>query len=111
VRIFFVRRLREKKFYEFLKLGITISKVSRSQNAFKGETFALTKITSCGQCYKAPPRRLAGADVKGCQMVCSQTKNPNFGKIWRALKWKMLVYFMTIWNILRPFSMIYGLLV
>jgi hypothetical protein len=23
---------------------------------------------------------------QGCQMVCFQTKNPNFGKIWRALE-------------------------
>jgi hypothetical protein len=48
---------------------------------------------------------------QGCQMVCFQTKNPNFGKIWRALEWKMLLYFMTIWNILRPFGIIFGLLV
>jgi hypothetical protein len=40
---------------------------------------------------------------QGCQMVCFQTKNPNFGKIWRALKWKMLLYFMTIWNIFMAF--------
>jgi hypothetical protein len=44
-------------------------------------------------------------------MVWFQTKNPNFGKIWRVLEWKMLLYFMTIWNILRPFGIIYGLLV
>jgi hypothetical protein len=47
----------------------------------------------------------------GCQMVCFQTKNPNFGQIWMALEWKMLLYFMTIWNILRPFGIIYGILV
>jgi hypothetical protein len=28
-----------------------------------------------------------------------RTKNPNLGKFWRALKWKMLVYFKCIWNI------------
>jgi hypothetical protein len=27
-------------------------------------------------------------------MVCFQTKNPNLGKFWRVLQWKMLVYFM-----------------
>jgi hypothetical protein len=37
---------------------------------------------------------------QGCQMVCFQTKNPNLGKFWRALEWKMLKYFMAIWNIL-----------
>jgi uncharacterized membrane protein YkvI len=33
-------------------------------------------------------------------MVCFQTKNPNLGKLWRALERKMPVYFMVIWNIL-----------
>jgi hypothetical protein len=41
---------------------------------------------------------------QGCQMVYFQTKNSNFGKFWRALDWKVLVYFMTIWNILRAFG-------
>jgi hypothetical protein len=40
---------------------------------------------------------------QGCQMVCFQTKNPNLGKFWRVLQWKILVYFMTIWSILRPY--------
>jgi hypothetical protein len=35
--------------------------------------------------------------LQGCQMVYFQTKNPNLAKYWRALEWKMLVYFMTIW--------------
>jgi hypothetical protein len=42
--------------------------------------------------------------VQGCQMVYFQTKNPNLGKFWRALEWALLVYFMVIWNILRPFG-------
>jgi hypothetical protein len=53
---------------------------------------------------------------------CFQTKNPNLGKFWRVLLWKILVYFMTIWsmyftllekfgNILWPFSIFYGHLV
>jgi hypothetical protein len=40
-----------------------------------------------------------------------QTKNPNLGKFWRALEWKMLEYFMpiwinftVIWYILLPFG-------
>jgi hypothetical protein len=44
-------------------------------------------------------------------MVCFQTKNPDLGKFWRYLEWKMLVYFMTIWNILSPFGIIVGRLV
>jgi hypothetical protein len=44
---------------------------------------------------------MAGFDLitqndEGCQMAYFQTKNPNVGKFWRALKWKMLVYFMAI---------------
>jgi hypothetical protein len=45
---------------------------------------------------------------QGCQMVCFQTKNPNLGKFWRALDWKMLIYFMPIWNILRSFRIFYN---
>jgi hypothetical protein len=45
---------------------------------------------------------------QGCQMVYFQAKHPISGKIWRALKWKMLLYFITIRNILRPFGRIYG---
>jgi hypothetical protein len=49
--------------------------------------------------------------AQGCQMVYFQTENPNLGKFWRALEWKMLAYFLTIWNILWPFGKIYGRLV
>jgi hypothetical protein len=44
-------------------------------------------------------------------MVCFQTKNPNLGKFLRALDGKMLIYFMTIWNILRTFGKFYDHLV
>jgi hypothetical protein len=40
-------------------------------------------------------------------MVYFRTQNPNLGKFRRELEWKMLVYFMTIWNILRPFGIFY----
>jgi hypothetical protein len=40
-------------------------------------------------------------------MVCFRTKNTNFGKVWRALEWKMLLYLMTIRYTLHT----YGLLV
>jgi hypothetical protein len=48
---------------------------------------------------------------QGCQMVCFQTKNPNLGKFWRVLEWKILVYFRTIWSILRQLEIFYGRLV
>jgi hypothetical protein len=51
-------------------------------------------------------------------MVCLQTKNPNLGKFLRTLEWKMLFYFMTIWNIFTaiwynvwPFGIVCGHLV
>jgi hypothetical protein len=40
-------------------------------------------------------------------MVCFQTKSLNLGKFGRALDWKMLIYFMTIWNILWRFGIFY----
>jgi hypothetical protein len=45
------------------------------------------------------------ADNRGCQMVVFKPKNPNLGKFWRTLEWKMLVYFMAIWSILWPFGL------
>jgi hypothetical protein len=44
-------------------------------------------------------------------MVHFQTKNRNLGNFWRALQWKMLVYPMDIWSILRPFGIFRGNLV
>jgi hypothetical protein len=40
-------------------------------------------------------------------MVCFQTKNPNLS-ILPILQWKMLVYFVAIRSILRPFGIFYG---
>jgi hypothetical protein len=37
---------------------------------------------------------------QGCQMVCFQTKNPDLRNIFRASDFKMVIYFMAIWNIL-----------
>jgi hypothetical protein len=47
----------------------------------------------------------------GCQVVYFQTKNPNLGKFWTALEWKMLVYFTAIWYILWSFGIFHGHLV
>jgi hypothetical protein len=44
-------------------------------------------------------------------MVSLQTKNPNFGKFYRALDGKMLIYFRAIWNILWIFGIFYDHLV
>jgi hypothetical protein len=48
---------------------------------------------------------------QGCQMVCFQTKNPNLGKFWRVLQWKISVNFMDIWYILWSFVIFYEHLV
>jgi hypothetical protein len=48
---------------------------------------------------------------QGCQMVYFQTKNPNLGRFWRALYWKMTIYFMAIWNISWTFGIFYDHLV
>jgi hypothetical protein len=55
----------------------------------------------------------AGLDlaVQGCQMVYFQTKNYDSDIFSRALKWKMLVYFMTSWHILWTFDIFYEHLV
>jgi hypothetical protein len=48
---------------------------------------------------------------QGCQTVCFQTKNPNLGKFWRVLQWKMMVYFMNTWSILWTLGIVRGNLV
>jgi hypothetical protein len=42
--------------------------------------------------------------MQGCQMVYFYTENPNLGIFVRALERKMLIDFMPIWNLLRPFG-------
>jgi hypothetical protein len=48
-------------------------------------------------CRSQEPWQLNPPAHQGCQMVYFQTKNPNWGKLWRVLQWKLLVYFPTIW--------------
>jgi hypothetical protein len=40
---------------------------------------------------------------QGCQMVYFHTKNSNLGIFRRSLEWKMLAYFMTLWNVVMSF--------
>jgi hypothetical protein len=49
--------------------------------------------------------------TQGCQTISFQTNNPNFGKFWKALDWKMLIYFMASWTILETFGIFYDHLV
>jgi hypothetical protein len=48
------------------------------------------------------------ARKQGCRMVYFLTKNRYLGKFGRALEWKILVYFMPIWNMLWHFGIFYG---
>jgi hypothetical protein len=51
-----------------------------------------TMTTMTTQYIKSNFQTLVGSRVpQGCQMVCFQTKNPNLGKFWRVLQWKMFV--------------------
>jgi hypothetical protein len=61
-----------------------------------------------GPALPAQPATPIWRSKQGCQMVYFQTKNPTLGKFWRALDWKMLIYFMVIWNILWRFRIFYG---
>jgi hypothetical protein len=44
-------------------------------------------------------------------MVYFQIPNPTLGKFWRALEWKLLVFFIVTRNILRTFGIFNGHLV
>jgi hypothetical protein len=47
--------------------------------------------------------------AKHSWLIFKPPPQKNLGKFWRALEWKILVYFgMVIWNILRLFGTIYG---
>jgi hypothetical protein len=70
---------------------------------FKKKNF---EALSLGQ--KLIPLKNPDQDFK---MAYFHSKNPNLGLLWRALEWKILVYFRTIWNILLPFGIFYGILV
>jgi hypothetical protein len=39
-------------------------------------------------------------------MVYFHAQNPNLGIFWRALEWIILLYFISIWNILWQFGII-----
>jgi hypothetical protein len=47
-------------------------------------------------------------DHQGCQMVYFQTKIPILGKFWLVFKWKLSVYLIVLWSVLRQFDICYG---
>jgi hypothetical protein len=44
-------------------------------------------------------------------MVYFQTKITILGKFWMVLNWKVLVYVMALWSVLRPFGIFWARLV
>jgi hypothetical protein len=62
------------------------------------------RFESFGKSTKIVFSFFSWVSIKGCQVVCFQTKNPNLGKFWRALDWKKWIYFTVIRNILRIFG-------
>jgi hypothetical protein len=61
-----------------------------------------------GDPWKKKKKKKKNEGDQGCQMVCLKTKNPNLGKFWRVLHWKMLVYFMVFSYILWTFGIVPG---
>jgi hypothetical protein len=52
----------------------------------------------------AAGKKLDDNRAQGCQMAYFKTKNPNLGRFWGDLQWKMLDYFMAFWSILQSFG-------
>jgi hypothetical protein len=63
-----------------------------------------------GHVRESMRRRLSHGRAVG-RRVARWHKNPNLGKFWTALEWKMLIHPAVIWNILLPFGLFYGNLV
>jgi hypothetical protein len=72
----------------------------------KIEFFLVAKIEAQKHCKSFPLYvQIATASAgQGCQMIYFKTKNTNLGIFWRALEWKMLVYFTATWYNLWPFG-------
>jgi hypothetical protein len=84
------------------KGNLKVKKALVTRSGSRGKKFFLLLINSSIQDWHYPIRseeKLVlkhDRSIQGCQMVYFQTKNPNLGTFWRALKWKMLSYFGTM---------------
>jgi hypothetical protein len=90
-----------QKFIYLLKNGIPLeetracisSVVERGLNIVKLQKCEFLKLYVGKNWMKKFSRQRKSLSIaRGCQMVCFQTKNPNLGKFWRVLQWKMWVY-------------------
>jgi hypothetical protein len=57
---------------------------------------------------KVPNTLVTFSKTRVARWLFFQTQNPNLGKYFRALDWKMLIYFMAFGNILRSFVKFHG---
>jgi hypothetical protein len=80
-----------------------IQKYTKSPTPTKNVNGSILLFPACAATVPPLPETWA----QGCQMVHFQTKNPNLGKFVRAWDWKMLMYFMAIWNTSRAFEIFY----
>jgi hypothetical protein len=62
-------------------------------------------------CRRHRVPRMSTSQKQDCQMAYFYTKNPDSGKFWWVLQWKMSVYFRDIWSILLPCGIFCGHLV
>jgi hypothetical protein len=84
-----------KRFVKFINLGSRMApKLERFQRRCVQQKIVFRRIND-------------DDDDQGCQIVYFQTKTPTLGKFWRALYWKMLMYFMAVWNIWLTFRIFY----
>jgi hypothetical protein len=87
------------------KLGFLVRKETIWQPCFVA-SYETTPIHS----YFRVNVRLIATSEQGCQMVYFRTKNPNLGKFWRALDWKVLIYLMANWNSLWALGIFWSIL-
>jgi hypothetical protein len=57
--------------------------------------------------FKAPLPHVITSSSGVARWFLFKPQNPNLGKFWRLLDWKILMYFMAIWNILQTFWIFY----
>jgi hypothetical protein len=79
----------------------------------KSQKIAIITSTSGkhGHFFTAVRQQFSDTLNRVARWVIFIPKDPNLGKFWSALEMKILVYFMTIWNILLSFGIVYGCLV
>jgi hypothetical protein len=90
-----------QKNYTARKIGQKIEgKESLRTDAIKNYKSCKKRTGSLDAAGERSMRRCFFRQVKqDCQMFFFINQFADSGKFWRALKWKMIVYFMTVWNI------------